>query len=111
MEDVTSDHKKIQGTAETIEDDGNVLPVIISYNATTRNYDSVWTPVRSGTYQLNVTLLNQDGTRSHIFGSPFLVKTNPGATFASESIAEGGHGNCLPSITSPCPGVYHGMAG
>jgi hypothetical protein len=89
----------------------SLIPVIISYNATTRKYDSVWTPVRSGMYQLNVTLLHKDGARNHIFGPPFLAKTNPGATFASESIAEGGHENCLPSTRSPCPGVYHGMAG
>ena len=116
MKDVISDYTKFQGTSEIIEDDGtelwnSLIPVIISYNATTRKYDSVWMPVRSGMYQLNVTLLHKDGARNHIFGSPFLVKTNPGATFASESIAEGGHGNCLPSTRSPCPGVYHGMAG
>jgi hypothetical protein len=113
------EYAKFQGTARIIEDDGEtlgnyLLPVIISYNATTRKYDSVWTPVRSGMYQLNVTLQHIDGTRangSHIFGSPFLVKTSPGATFAAESIAEGGHGNCLLGITSPCPGIYHGMAG
>ena len=116
MKDVIFDYTKFQGIAEIIDDDGtelgnSLIPVIISYNATTMKYDSVWTPVRSGMYQLNVSLLRKYGTRNHIFGSPFLVKTNPGATFASESIAEGGHGNCLPSFTSPCPGVYHGMAG
>ncbi len=47
----------------------------------------------------------------HIFGSPFFVQTNPSATFAPESIAEGGGGPCPRWVEPPCPGMYHGMAG
>ena len=68
------------------------IPVLISYNDH-KTLDAVYTPTRSGAYQLNVTL---DG--SHIYGSPFLVETSPAATFASESVALGS-------------GLYNGMAG
>lgn len=106
-------HTKFHGHAEITEDDeimiGNspIVPVVITYNDTARNYDSTWMPVRSGMYRLNVIYQFY-----HIFGSPFLVKTKPGATSASESIAKGGYGNCLQNINWSCPGsTSHGMAG
>ena len=84
-----------------------IVPVVINYNDTARNYVSTWMPVRSGMYRLNVIYQFH-----HIFGSPFLVKIKPGATSASESIAKGGYGNCLQNINWSCPGgTSHGMAG
>ena len=87
-----------QATAQVINNEegtgyGNsFIPVLIAYNDH-KTIDAVYTPTRSGVYQLNVTL---DG--SHIYGSPFLVNTSPAATFASESIALGS-------------GLYNGMTG
>lgn len=87
-----------QATAQVINNEegtgyGNsFIPVLIAYNDH-KTLDAVYTPTRSGVYQLNVTL---DG--SHIYGSPFLVNTSPAATFASESIALGS-------------GLYNGMTG
>lgn len=106
-----------EASAELIIDTGvgfgnKNIPVIVTYNSKTWNYDALWTPRRSGIYQLNVTLNRIDGTNTneyHIFGSPFLVKTIPAATFAPESIAEGGNGNCPVELS--CPGMYYGTVG
>lgn len=68
------------------------VPVTIFYNDTTRTYEASYTPVTSGLYLLNVTIDSQ-----HIFGSPFTVDVQPGATFAPQSLAYGGYD--------------HGMAG
>lgn len=112
LEKEIPDHTKFQGHAEFAEDDesllGNspIVPVGIAYNDTTRNYDSTWIPIRSGMYRLNITYQSH-----HIFGSPFLIKTKPGAIIASESIAKGGSGNCLQNINLSCPGTSHGIVG
>lgn len=106
-------------SAELINDNelglGNsLIPVIISYNSSTALYDSSWTPGRSGIYRLNVTLphIKESGMyENHIFGSPFVVQTDPGATFAPESVAGGGYGHCLPWVEPPCLGMYYGMVG
>jgi hypothetical protein len=106
-------------SAEVIDDNelglGNsMVPVIISYNSRTAQYDSSWTPERSGIYRLNVTLFHTEYTEmdeNHIFGSPFLVQTNPAATFAPESIAEGGLGPCPRWVDPPCLDMYYGMVG
>ena len=104
---------QFQATAELVDsnnDNGfgnSLIPVIISYNdRNTWQYDASWTPRRAGIYQLNVTL--EEG---HIFGSPFLVNTEPSLTFAPESIAIGGDGFFLPWMTTPCSSLNHGIAG
>ena len=109
--DFTGQLDQFQATAELVDsndDNGfgnSLIPVIISYNdRNTWQYDASWTPRRAGIYQLNVTL--EEG---HIFGSPFLVNTEPSFTFAPESIAiVGGDGFCLPWITT-C--LNYGIAG
>ena len=92
--DITGQLDQFQATAELVDsndDNGfgnSYIPVIISYNdRNTWQYGASWTPRRAGIYQLNVTL--EEG---HIFGSSFLVNTEPSLTFAPESIAVGGDG-------------------
>lgn len=109
---ITGQLDQFQATAELVDsNDGNgfgnsFIPVIISYNdRNTWKYDASWTPRRAGIYKLNVTL-----GEGHIFGSPFLVNTEPSITFAPESIAIGGDGFCL-LMTTPCSSLSHGIAG
>ena len=111
--DITGQLDQFQATAELVDsndDNGfgnSYIPVIISYNdRNTWQYGASWTPRRAGIYQLNVTL--EEG---HIFGSPFLVNTEPSLTFAPESIAIGGDGFCLPWMTTSCSSLNHGIAG
>lgn len=101
-------------TAELVgnENPGLFVPVSITYDDDSTTYKASYKPRASGSYQLNVTLREEGKTESsHIFGSPFFIQTQPGATFAQQSFADGGFGNCLPWISSPCSGLYHGMAG
>lgn len=101
-------------TAELVgnENPGLFVPVSITYDDDSATYKASYKPSASGSYQLNVTLREEGKTEpSHIFGSPFFIQTQPGATFAQQSFADGGFGNCLPWISSPCSGLYHGMAG
>ena len=96
--DVSGYLDDFQATAQLINNEegtgyGNsFIPVLISHNDH-KTLDAIYTPTRSGVYQLNVTL-----NGSHIYGSPFLVDTSPASTFASESVASGS-------------GLFNGMAG
>ena len=93
------------------------VPVGITYNQTTRKYDANFIPSKSGTYSLSVTLspesLGSYVEGRHLFGSPFLVSTSPGATFAPESLAYGGNGKCagIEGNDHSCSGIHFGLAG
>ncbi|KAL7455889.1 hypothetical protein ACHAXS_000371, partial [Conticribra weissflogii] len=93
-------------SANATMDASLVVPVKIEYNKKTRIFVGSYVPTISGLYQLNVVLEGQ-----HIFGSPFMVNTQPSNTFAPNSVAYGGSGFCLPLITTPCIGLEYGMAG
>lgn len=68
-------------------------------------------PRVAGFYELHVRLRTDGGGSSEpILGSPFGVETMPGETFARESEALGGHGNCGPEL-APCPGTDYGVSG
>ena len=68
-------------------------------------------PTVAGVYKLHVGLRRDGKDRSEpILGSPFDVETLPGETFAQESEALGGHGNCGPELV-PCPGTDYGISG
>ena len=105
-----------QSTATLLDSNvGEVyVPVNVMYDETTRNFQATYTPVTSGIYQLNVTVYSASdsgGAMEHIFGSPFVVDVQPGATFAPQSVAHGGFGNCPPGSIPDCSGLYYGMAG
>lgn len=70
-------------------------------------------PRVAGVYELQVGLrMESEGSGSEpILGSPFDVETLPGETFAQESEALGGHGNCDPEDLVPCPGTDYGISG
>lgn len=89
------------------------VPVNIVYDETTRNYRATYRPVVSGVYHLNVTVDSGSHFTEHVYGSPFAVDIEPGATFAPQSLAYGGFGNCPTDIMLPaeCSGLHHGMAG
>ena len=106
----------VRSTATLLESNmGEVyVPVNMVYDETTRNFKATYKPITSGLYQLNVTIhsVRDNGEAiEHIFGSPFVVEVQPGATFAPQSIAYGGFGHCPPGLIPDCSGLYHGMAG
>ena len=99
-------------TAEFVSDDGtglgsSLLRAVVTYNDSNKMYTALYVPRTAGFYQLNVT--KGSTSENHIHGSPFLVHTKPGATFAPESVAFGGDGNCLPWVNASCtgPGSMH----
>ena len=73
--------------------------------------ETMQVPTVAGVYKLHVGLRRDGKDRSEpILGSPFDVETLPGETFAQESEALGGHGNCGPELV-PCPGTDYGISG
>ena len=104
--DVSGHLDDFQATSQLINNEegtgyGNsFIPVLISYNDH-KTLDAVYTPIRSGVYQLNVTL-----NGSHIFGSPFLVDTSPASTFAWSTFSASSLFICFIIFSPAMAGVF-----
>ena len=82
------------------------VPIEFVYDRHDHTYVGNFVPTISGVWQVNITLSSESLLGStgsglgsdHIVGSPFMVQTSPGVTFAQESYAHG-------------IGLQHGIAG
>lgn len=94
-------------------------PVNISYDQESHTYQAKWVATSAGEWLVSV-MLSPDAWScnevegKHLKGSPFTTLITPDATFARESNAFGGTGNCVHGLTdSPldCEGTHYGLVG